>query len=259
MWNLMRGNMKSKSVFNISSIFSALLFLASFSSFTSAFAAETEVIKFDEDELSQETVLPKFDRPDVVKSRNVVTAKKIEFAPFLGFVTTEPIYGQSKLGFNLAYHWNEDSDVSINFAKYLGGLNSQYTDSLGGIPYYLDFNRAPRQDYAVFANYEFKAYYGKISFTKQGVMNLSTYFLGGAGMIAYEHKNYPGLDFGVGQKFYFSKTLALRFDLKFQYAQGPSPFLLGKMKTSETKPGPGDFSEKWALNNLIDIGMSFLF
>ena len=217
-----------------------------------------EVIKFDEDELSRETVLPKFDRPDVVKSRNVITANKIEVAPFFGIVTTEPIYNQSKFGFNLAYHWSEDADVSLNFSKYSGGLNSQYTDSLKG-QYNLDFNRAPKQNYAGFINYEYKAYYGKISLTKQGVMNLSTYFLAGPGMIAYEHKSYMGLDFGVGQKFYFSKTFALRFDVKFQYAQGPSPFLLGKMKTTDPVPQPGDFSEKWALNNVIDLGASFLF
>jgi outer membrane beta-barrel protein len=236
--------------------------------FLSAKAAD-EVIEFPEDELAQETVLPKFDRPDVVKSRSITTADKMELAPFFGFVTTEPIYGPLKFGLNLAYHWSEDSDLSFNFAKFSGGLNTVYTDSLAN-QYKLDFSRAPKQNYAAFVNYEFKAYYGKISFTKQGVMNLSTYPLAGLGIIAYEHKSYPALDFGVGQKFYFSKTVSLRLDFKFQYAQGPSPFLNGRMKTppttgtagpgnGDTVPLPGEFADKWAINNVIDLGVSFLF
>lgn len=221
-------------------------------------AKADEVIEFPENELAQESVVPKFDRPDVVKSRNVITAKKFELAPFFGFVATEPIYNQTKMGLNIAYHWNEDSAFSVNYSMFAGGLNSQYTDQLKQ-NYNLDFSRAPKQKFALFGNYEYKAYYGKVSFTKQGTMNLSTCPLIGVGMISYDSKSYPGLDFGIGQKFYFSKSVGLRIDYKFQYAQGPSPFLIGKMKTTDPTPQAGDFSDKWTINNLIDVGVTVLF
>jgi len=230
---------------------------ASILSFSIA-ALATEVIEFPENELAQESVLPKFDRPDVVKSRNVVTAKKIEIAPFYGFVTTEPIYGQTKTGLNLAYHWSEESAFSLNYAMFSGGLNAQYNDQLKQ-NYNLDFSRAPKQKFALFGNYEYKAYYGKVSFTKQGTMNLSTYPIMGLGIVSYDTKSYPGFDFGIGQKFYFSKSIGLRIDYKFQYAQGPSPFLLGRMKTTDPVPQAGEFATKWTMNNLIDVGATILF
>jgi outer membrane beta-barrel protein len=139
-----------------------------------------------------------------------------------------------------------------------GGLNTQYTDQLMQ-NYSLDFSRAPKQKFAAFGNYEYKAYYGKVSFTKQGTMNLSTYPLIGLGLLGYDSKTYPGLDFGIGQKFYFSKNFGLRIDYKFQYAQGPSPFLIGRMKTTDPVPQAGEFSDKWTINNLIDVGLTFLF
>jgi outer membrane beta-barrel protein len=224
--------------------------------------AEEDVIQFPDEELARESVLPQFDKPDVVKVRNVITKGKIELSPFLGIVTTEPIYGPLKFGANLSYHWNEDSVIALNFAKFSGGLNTQYTEDLKK-NYYLDFNRAPKQNFSAFVNYELQAYYGKISFTKQGVMNLITAPLFGVGVINYEHKSYPGLNVGIGQKFYYSKSVALRVDFKVQYAQGPSPFLYGHMKTGPTvpdpTPAPGDFEDKWTFHNVIEIGASFLF
>jgi hypothetical protein len=89
-------------------------------------------------------------------------------------------------------------------------------------------------------------------------VNLSTYPILGAGITAYEHKNYPGVDFGIGQKFYFGKAVALRADFKLQYSQKPSPFLQNKMKFTDTKPEPKDFSDKWDLGTMLEVGVSFL-
>lgn len=217
-----------------------------------------EVIEFPEEELAQESVLPKFDKTEAVKNRNVTTASRFEFSPFLGFVTTEPIYAPMKFGFNLGYHWTEDSAFIVNFSKFQSGLNTQYTDQLRE-KYKLDFNRAPAPSYAAFLNYEYNVYYGKISLTKQGIMNLSTYPLFGIGVQAFEHKTFPALHAGVGQKFYFNRYFGLRVDLMLQYAQAPSPFLFGKMRSVDLPaPAPGDFEEKWNLQTVLDLGITIL-
>ena len=228
-------------------------------------ARAAETIDFPEDELAQESVLPKFDRPDSVRRRNVPTESRFEFGGFYGWNILEPIRNQSKVGVNLGYHWSENSAFMLNYSQWLGGLNNQYTDNLYE-NHRLDFERTPKLKYSIYGHYEWKIFYGKISFTKQGVLNLSTYPIFGAGMTAYEHKNYPGVDFGIGQKFYFGKSFALRADFKLQYSQKPSPFYSeGPSNTdpsvhiSHDPPDLNDFPDKWDLGTILDVGVSFLF
>jgi outer membrane beta-barrel protein len=218
-----------------------------------------EAVEIQEDELAQESVLPKFDRPDTVRHRNVVTEKKFEGGVYYGWNILEPILNQSKVGVNLGYHLSEQSAIMLNYAQWMSGLNQQYTDGLAASPNNLDFDRSPKLKYSLYGHYEWKIFYGKISFTKQGVVNLSTYPIFGVGTTAYEHKSYFGADVGIGQKFYFGKSVALRADFKLQYAQKPSPFLKGHMKTTETKPeNLTDFQDKWDIGTMLEIGVSFL-
>jgi len=221
-------------------------------------ARASEAIDFPQDELAQESVLPRFDRPDSVRKRNIVTEKRFEIGGYYGWNILEPIRNQSKVGVNVGYHLSETSALMVNYAQWSSGLNKQYTDGLAEAPNNLDFERAPKLKYSIFGHYEWKIFYGKISFTKQGVVNLSTYPIFGAGMTAYEHKNYYGADVGIGQKFYFGKSFALRADFKLQYSQKPSPFLGGRMKVTDPTPNLGDFQDKWDLGTIMDVGVSFL-
>jgi outer membrane beta-barrel protein len=220
-------------------------------------AAET--VDIPEEELAKESVLPKFDRPDSVKNRNVVMDKKIEFGAYYGANFSEPIYNQSKLGVNIGYHWSEEDAVMFNLAMWMSGRNSQYVPSIEEKGNTYDFSQTPNLQYSVWANYERNAYYGKISLTKQGVMNLSLYPIAGLGMTKFEHKMYPGLNGGIGQKFYFNKSLALRIDFKIQYQQTVNPFLGNNRLKVGQHPDPGEFSDKWDIGTVLDVGMSYLF
>jgi|SRR6185312_8280728 len=217
--------------------------------------ANAETIQFPEDELATESVYPKFDRPIAVLQRNVITAQKFELGGYYGWNTSEPVYNQAKLGVNLGYHWSEDSAFVLNYAQWLGGLNSTYNSAYQAQG--LDFSRAPKLEYSLYGNYEWKIFYGKISFTKQSVINLSTYPIFGAGFTSYAGKMDPGVDVGVGQKFYFSNTVSLRADLKLQYSEAPNPFILG-VKTTQPMPQTGDFTNKWGFNTILDVGISVL-
>lgn len=220
-----------------------------------ALAQDLEV---PEEELARETVLPRFERGEAVKSRNIVTAKRFEVGPYLGFNFTEPIYHQTKFGFNLGYHFSEQNLLMFNFVKWMDGRNTQYTELLRRPPFNLDFNRVPNIEYALWANYEMQAYYGKVSLTKAGVLNLHLYPILGAGLTKYVHKVYPGINFGLGQKFYFTKNFALRMDFKLQYQQGPSPFLRTAINAASPPPSPGDFKDKFSLGTIFDLGFTFL-
>lgn len=75
--------------------------------------ANAEVIRFPEDELAAESVLPVFDHPEAVKNRNVVTKKKIELGSYLGYNLTEPFFNPLNLGVSATYHLSEESGINV--------------------------------------------------------------------------------------------------------------------------------------------------
>lgn len=215
-------------------------------------------VEVPEEELAKESVLPRFERGEAVKNRAIVTEGKFEFGAYGGWNFTEAIYNQAKVGFNLGYHASETHGFVLNFSYWMPGRNSQYTDLLRQQSN-LDFGRTPDLQFAIWGNWELKAYYGKISWTKRGVMNLHLYPILGVGIAKYVHKPYPGLNFGFGQKFYFSKAFALRMDFKLQYQQGPNPFLgNGHLVATNPIPDPGLFGDKWTLGTILDVGVSIM-
>lgn len=218
-------------------------------------------LEVPEEELARETVLPRFERGEAVKSRNVVTDKRFEIGAHMGWNFTEPIHNQTKFGFMGGYHFDQQNAFTVTFVKWMEGLNTQYTDLLSQPTFNLDFNRAPKLEWSIWGNYELQAYYGKISLTKTGVLNLHLYPILGLGLTKYSHKMYPGFNFGLGQKFYLTKNFAIRFDFKLQYQQGPSPFLntgASSVNRSLPAPNPGDFKDKFSLGTIFDLGFSFL-
>jgi outer membrane beta-barrel protein len=226
--------------------------LSGFSSYAAA-----EDVELPEEELAKESVLPRFENSMSVKSRNVTLDGKFEIAPYLGFNLTEAIFNQTKLGIILGYHLNEDHAVSVNLVSFLTGL-SQYGGQLRNQFGLLFEERAPRPQYGIWGNWEINSYYGKISLSKESVINLSIYPIFGAGMTAYTHKSFFAVSGGVGIKMYFSPTWALRTDLKVQYGQQTEPFLNGAMLSGQPAPQHSQFPEKSVLGTNIDIGFAWL-
>lgn len=227
--------------------------------------SESEVIRFADDELAQETVLPLFDPVRATQNRNVITAKKFELGIFAGANFTEPILNQSKFGLNLGYNTSEDRAINVNFSSWVQGLNTQYTDGIkeeadGTNPFstQYDFNRSPKLKYSLFVDYEWKLFYGKISITKGGVTNLTLYPFAGIGVNVFQHKALPGIEGGIGQKYYFGKSVALRIDFKLQVAQMTSPFASGALRNGDPV-NPNVFPDKIRVNSIVDVGLSFLF
>lgn len=218
-------------------------------------------VELPQEELSKESVLPKFDNSMSVKNKNVSLAKKIEIVPYVGWNFTEAIYNQMKVGAIIGYHLSDDHAVSLNIGSWSSGL-SQYGDQLQSTTVSnppLDFSRAPKPVSTVSANWELTSYYGKISITKKGVGNISLYPLFGLGMTTYTHKSYFNVNGGLGMKLYFTRYFALRTDLRLQYGQQTEPFLSGKMKSGQPVPAASEFAEKWVMGTIVDVGLAFLF
>lgn len=223
-----------------------------------AFASET--VELPPEELAQESVLPVFDRPLSVKNRNVVTAKKFDVDLFYGYAMTEPIANVSKLGLGVYYNFNEDHALGIFYANNLAGLSDYAQQIERTSATRLDLSRAPMPKSTVMLDYNLKAFYGKMSISKSLVFNSILYGSSSLGVVQYEHKTYPAVAFGMGQKFYFNRNWALRYDLRLYAHQGPVPFLSGnRMQVGTPRPSFDDFAERVLFTTNLDVGLSYLF
>ncbi|MCB0356103.1 MAG: outer membrane beta-barrel domain-containing protein [Bdellovibrionales bacterium] len=185
-----------------------------------------EVIEFPEEELAQESVLPVFDRIEVVKSRNVPTKGRFEFGGGLGLNLTEALYDNKNFNLNLTYNFTNIHAVNFMYVSPFTGLSSMGQDLADGKGLSggrFDASLAPYPENFMMLNYQITAYYGKISLSKQFVMNIALYGLAGLTNVTFSDTSSIGAVAGLGQKFYFSKNFGIRFDLIGLTYSGPDP------------------------------------
>ena len=220
-----------------------------------------ETIEFDEEELARESVLPVFDNPAIVRSRLVETKGRVEFVLNAGLSLNEAFYNTLNYGGVIGYHIDETNGVELLFNSMAGGL-STYGEQLKrgeGLeaPNTFDASLAPSPKSMFSLNYHYTAYYGKISLSKQTIMNLSLYFGGGAGMITIGQKQNPVVTLTMGQRLYYSSNVALRIDLSVFTYQGPDPTSISLATGSSPQPYSA-FSEKLYINPSFNIGLVLL-
>ncbi len=229
-----------------------------------AFAAATQVIEFPKEELAAESVLPIFDHPEATKSRLVKTAKRLEIGAFGTYAMTEAFYNPMSVGGMLTYHLDETNGINLMGSFNLGGI-SHYAEQLNPIPgpggvstgAYANLQYAPAPKYLILGSYQFTAFYGKISLTKEGVMNLHLFGLAGLGMMGIGDASVPVVSLGIGQKFYFGRNFALRVDLRGVVYNGPDP--VSKNLSSFTSVQPAStFDTKLQFGTLLSAGAVYL-
>lgn len=194
--------------------------------FLLAFQAEGVVVKFPDQDLAPESVLPLFNPSVSVRNRNIVNAKKIEVGGFIGASLIEPFYNQSAFGLNATYHLNERHAIHSSFFYWLSGLTDQ-AKTLGGTTLQggdrIDLSKAPSPQAYFVGEYQYTPFYGKISVDKNYVINTHIYGLVGGGYLITGGQGHLTLNLGFGYKFYLLKSLALRFDLRGIVYNGINP------------------------------------
>ena len=234
--------------------------------FLAVSALAEENVNVPIDELTQETVYPVFDNPVSVKNRNIQDSGVMDIGIFGGLAITEPISNTSKFGIAANYHFNEIHSLGLLYAKNNTGL-SKDAEGLKS-DFGLDFSRAPYPEYTLMGDYNYKAFYGKLSVTKDGVVNTSIYGSFAAGTVKYVHKSYPAVAIGVGERFYFGHHWSLKVDLRFYAHQAPIPFKAGALRDG-SKPTPSgspdpvpaydSFEERLTYTTNLEIGLNYLF
>lgn len=225
-------------------------------------AALADTVEFPEDELATETVVPVFDKVRSVLNRTVETEKRFELSAAVGMALNEPFYNPLNFQVASTYYLTDMHAANLTFNMFMTGLTS-YGEQLQrgeGLTAGQSFdpNEAPAPKWSLLAHYQFTAYYGKISLSKQTVMNLNLFGLLGAGVFQTGGVSNPAVDLGFGQNFYFTPNLAARFDLRLVMYNGPDA-TSQDLDTGGAKPAEDAFAKEWQFKTYLSLGLSYLF
>ena len=224
------------------------------------FATEEIVVPLDE--LARDSVYPVFDNKTSVINRNVKDSGSIDVGLYGGLAITEPVYNATKMGLAINYHFSEVHSLGLLWAKNSVGLSK---DAQGlKNDFNLDFTRAPYPVTSIILDYNYKMFYGKLSVTKNGVINTSIYTSAAAGLIQYIHKSYPAVAVGIGERFYLTNHFAFKVDLRLFANTAPIPFKAGALRDSNSSsPDPvptyDSFDERLSLTTNLEFGLNYLF
>lgn len=216
-------------------------------------------IQFPEDELASESVLPKFDNPEPVKNRNIITKGKFELTGMLGWTLNDVFVDPLTFGAMATYHLTEIHALQFYYNKFSSKVNS-YPDQIGnetGVKI-----TPPVPESTMLLAYQITPYYGKLSTTNQGVTNMSFYGTAGLGTYAIDGSNGFAMSAGLGSKIYFSKQFSLRIDYRWFFFDGKDP--IGTIEESDGVAPPGggatnDLGNRSQFNSILTMGAGFLF
>lgn len=226
--------------------------------------AQAVTIEFPEDELAKESVLPVFEGGTVaVKSRRVVTKQKIEVGPMLGMIFNEPFFSPLNYGIHAGYHMNEFHSFAINgFMRdeSLSGDAEQIDKDLASDgAQIINFPVVPLPKYLITLDYQMTPYYGKISLSKETVMNLALYVYGGIGATDLGGEMTWIADLGVGSNLWFTKNFGLRLDMKFLLYEGLNVTSIPTITNTATSTvEPSRFDKQFNVSPSVLLGVVFL-
>jgi outer membrane beta-barrel protein len=229
--------------------------------FLTAGTANAETIEVPDEELATETVLPVFDKTRSVLNKNVQTEGRIEIGGGGGMALNEPFYNPMNFNLNATYHMTDLHAVNVNATFFMTGLNSygeqlQAGEGLAAGESF-DASKAPAPKWMLLGNYQFTAYYGKVSLSKKAIMNLELFGLAGLGVIQTGGISNYALDVGFGQNFYITPRLAARFDIKLLMYNGPDATSLD-LEEELAAPDEGAFETNWFFKTYLSLGLVFL-
>lgn len=186
----------------------------------------------------------------VVQNRTYTKAKKFEFSAFGGIVTTDPFLSVKNVGGSFGYHLNEYWSFHLIAFKDLVGKSSALTsfeDFSGGTAN----TNHPKSFYG--AEGSLSLLYGKLSLLGASIIYYDLQLSAGAGSTKTESGDYLTPMGGIGQRFYLSKNVSLKFDYRLQYYRERILEKQVPNKKGELRGHRTNFS------NCVTIGVGFMF
>ena len=232
-------------------------FLKIFFYLTLSSYAYSATIQFPKNELPSEYALPYFEKTRAVLNRNVTLKNRFIFHLAYARTLDEPLFTKNSFLGSIAFYWNESHGIGLSGIFFPIGASREVRIRVGEEGgenfYYPGF--APRPYAGGFINYQFAPLYGKLSISKTLAFNFSFYSFIGGGVLALQQYGdgrpllmMPASHFGLGQKFYFNRWLALDAGVDFLIYKGLNP-VHGCLKLDRRWQNGGQpISESWAGN-----------
>ena len=229
------------------------------------FQVEAFQIRFPDEELASESVLPLIVPTRVVLNRNISLKYKVEIELGGSFGLDEPFYFPVYGLGGIAFHFTEKHAVSITGVYFppLRSLSGKDLAEGKGLKEGKAFDplKAPYPNMMSFLNYQYTPYYGKLSLSKNWVMNLSIYGFVGSGILVFNHSEVTAVgNLGIGQKLYFNKWFGIRGDLGFYGYYGPATAKLDLgssvegIRYDQIEPK----NKRLIINAIVNVGLIFL-
>lgn len=217
-------------------------------------------IEFPEEELAKESVLPVFEGgTTAVKSRRVNTKGRMEAGLAAGFIFNEPFFNPLIYGLRLGYHFNEFSSVQVSGFLKQDEVSSDAKEIDSDPATRIGFQGVPVPKYLLMVDYQLTPYYGKISLTKDTVLNMNLFGVLGAGAIDVGGEVTWIANLGFGQNLYFTPRMAFRADLRFLFYEGPNVISIPtQTKAATTKLDPSAFDSQFNVSPSMTLGLVFL-
>jgi len=89
-------------------------------------------------------------------------------------------------------------------------------------------------------------------------LNLAMYGMIGAGTVNIGGSNFPVLSLGLGQKFYLTRRISLRLDLRSLIFNGPDVLSVNLRNNTSEEPVE-NFDSTVFVSNVLSMGLAFLF
>ena len=222
-------------------------------------------IRFPDEELARESVWPVFQPSFMILNRNVSLKKRLE----LGFVSSisldEPFYFPVAFTSLVSFYFTEAQGIHLSGTFFVPSYSAAGKAlSMGeGLDRGQTFDvlKIPYPQAMGFLNYQYTPFYGKISLTKNFIMNLSIYGFIGPGAVVFNDSTFvPSGNFGIGQKLYFNKWLALRWDLGAYGYYGPASAKID-LKSGDSISSYRELQEtekSFIINLVTSVGLVFL-
>ena len=186
----------------------------------------------------------------VVQNRAYSKAGKAQFGVLSGLAMSDPFVNVRTTGFSLGYHFSEYVGVSaLYWRDFVGGSSALTTfEEFSGATANTNLPKA-----YLGAEGQGSLLYGKLSVLGKAIIYYDLHATAGMGLTYTESGNYFTPSLGLGQRFYLSKNISLRFDYRIMHyneniIEKVVPTKLGEIR-----------GERSNWTNTVTLGLDFLF
>lgn len=186
----------------------------------------------------------------VVQNRQYSKAGKIQVGLLGGMIFSDPFLSIQSVGGHAGYHFSETLGFSlIGWKKFVGNSDALNTFN----QYTTGSTNANRPHWYIGGEANYSLLYGKLSLVGKSIIYYDMHLIGGFGVTSTDSGKYLTGTIGVGQRFYLSRLMSLRFDYRLM------PYNENIIEQNITAKLGQIKGQRINYSNSVSLGIDFLF